>query len=70
MSSAICFNLDQSKILVMGQTAGYCFSDAYVGKYLFGFKRILCRVLVKRTREGMDRWTGCHNINEMMMKML
>ena len=50
-------------------TAVHCFDDVYVGKHPVAWKRVMCEVLVRRTQESMDRYTGHHDITEIMLKM-
>ena len=44
------------------------FQQWLYGKAASGLERKLCKVLVKRTQESMDRCTGQLNITEMLLK--
>ena len=45
-----------------------CFDNGYVGKQLVAWKEYWAEYWLKELQESMDRFTGCHNITEILLK--
>ena len=85
MSSAICFNLDQSKISSSGNGVKYkisyfnrihsslfavgCLNNGYVEKQPVAWKEYCMKYWFKELKKSMDRCSYCRNITEILLKM-
>ena len=50
-------------------TAVNCFNNSFVGKQPVAWKEYCLEDWLKELKESMGRCTGCHDINEEMLKM-
>ena len=68
-------NIDKFKILLLVESlrfvsAVHCFDNSYVGKQPVAWKEYCVEYWFKEIQESMDRYTGCHDITEILLKMV
>ena len=49
-------------------TAVHCFGDGFVGKQPVAWKEYFAEYRLKELKESMDRYTGCQDITEILLK--
>ena len=50
-------------------TAIHCFDDGFVGKQSLALEEYFAEYWLKEVHESMDRYSACHDITEILLKM-